>query len=232
VPWSGERHRVYIAVLDALRERTGCALCRLEAAGAHRYLDGVLYERATDSEYRSHLVRAGGFCPRHAHQLADLPDCLGVAMLYDGLLRGYLDSLTRLARGGPDRFRWLKNIAARWTGLRPAPPCPACVIQSDQRDRYAAMIADGWSDMALHDAMEGASPLCAAHFHGVARKMNTRDDRVALAFIEAGKIAALLDQLEEFLDHQRMERLNESWGPERDAWIRAVEVMTGVRGIA
>ena len=61
-----EKHLLYFTVLEAFQKAKGCALCELEAEATRRYLDSLLYESVNDPGVRENLVRAKGYCRRHA----------------------------------------------------------------------------------------------------------------------------------------------------------------------
>jgi len=218
-----DKHTTYYEVLEAVRDAKGCPLCRLEADSVHRYLDTLLYESVNDPGVRVDLVRAKGYCRRHAQKLARMGNVFGIAILYQDqvkLVAEFLDGL-------PDTPSKSMKQLCEW---QRAECCPACRTQFECRKRYASILVGGLADKEMHSAYSSGSGLCVPHFLYALKE--TRDTEIYRFLVaqERIKIGALLHDLQEFYRKHDYRFSHESFGKESDSWLRAIKLIVGEDG--
>ncbi len=226
-PKSSEKHLPYYTLRDALREsaeRAECALCSLERERLRRYLGTVLDEQVNDPQVRTELVRAHGYCPRHAHLLLGFGDALGTTILYLDQVRAFRTQLEALQEGGGPGKPRLRRQAKQWTAHE---ACPACRYLRDHRRRLLDVLADGLREPEMREALEAAAPLCVPHFYAVMEILGDARLRRFLGRTQNEKLTRLENELAEFYRKQDYRYRHEPVDCERDAWLRAVAVMAG-----
>ena len=99
--------------MDALG-RPGCAICRLSARRADRFLGSYIYEHVNDVELRANIREARGFCEVHGGHFLEKLDALAVAITYRDILNTLVKELDGTAEAGLDGST---GIRARLRGL-------------------------------------------------------------------------------------------------------------------
>ena len=222
------RHTPFFEVLEALKRTTGCALCDLETEAQRHYFDNLLYENVNDPGVRAELRRCRGYCPRHAHLLLGCQDAVGVAILYREQVELLLEFLAKGEAAQP-RSRWRRRVArAPWRG---GVPCPACTRQEEVRRTCVSTLVTWVGDAELRQAYVAAPGPCAPHL--LALLDASRDELLRRFLVETqrAKLVALARDLDEFRRKDGEEGRGEPFGAERDAWRRAVALMTGRAGV-
>lgn len=210
---------------DELRKARHCALCSLERKAMHQFFDGLLYERVTDPGVRKALVKSAGFCPRHAHMLVGFGDGLGTAILYEDQLKLRLEAL-RKARSPLPRSR-----ASRFSEEREESLCPACQREGEMRSRHVQMLLKGLTDSEMLSAFESSVGLCFPHFALASEQAPDSEVRRVLVRVQAENVKHLLAQLKEFIDKHDHRRTSEDYAEEKDSWMRAVELVSGLKNV-
>jgi hypothetical protein len=221
-----EKHLPYFTVLEAFQKAKGCALCELEAATTHRYLDFLLYESVNDPGVRENLLRSRGYCLRHAHLLLGFQNGLGTAILYQDQVRLFLDFLAGL-QGLSAKVR-RKKATVEW-GRHDT--CPACRLQHEGRDYHADVFLEGLGQEEMRAAFEVGPGLCVPHFLLVLDRARDPKQRQYLVQIAEKQFKALLTELQEFCRKHDYRFRKEGFGKEGDSWIRAVKMMVGSRDV-
>src|SRR5579862_8239193 len=220
-------------VLEALREapRQGepdCALCRRAACSVQRGLKSFFAEFVNDPQVREGWRAARGFCAQHVALVATRGDVLAVAILYADLARLTRERLERGSQGGRIGGRLLTLLRRRRSLA--VLPCPACTLESAADARYAAALAAGLTEASgdIWEAMERGRGLCVAHTQQV---MESATPIVAarLRRREVERLGALQAELEEIVRKNDYRFRGEPWGPERDAWLRALDKLNRPR---
>ncbi|MCC6129312.1 MAG: hypothetical protein IT186_05235 [Acidobacteria bacterium] len=216
----------YFEILEALPGK-GCALCGLEIIAVKRWFESFLYEHVNDPGIRSELSQSRGYCPRHAHQLLEMQDALGLTILYKdqvgallGFLEGKEDPPRRWPFSGPSEPRF-----------KPGVPCPACKEQHSVRRRYAAAAALGFGDEAFRLAFDSSPGFCAPHIGSVLSALEDKEPRRFFVASEKRKLEGIREELSEFIRKSDHEARHEAFGSEKDGWERAVRLLTGERGV-
>jgi hypothetical protein len=201
----------YLEVLQPDR----CPLCFLTGDYGHEHLRSVLEESVTDPSTRQALFESRGFCRRHAWKAVHQGHPLGLAVIYASLLERGLNGL----KAGP-----------RFLGRPGAKACPICASERDRDRALVRQFALAWDrSEALRRAFAEKGILCLPHLERVlGEKMGPARSKNLL---ESGKKAleGLLKDLNEFLEKQDYHRSHESFGRERDAWVRVVRMVSGER---
>ncbi|HZO91812.1 MAG TPA: DUF6062 family protein [Chthonomonadaceae bacterium] len=206
------------------RTESTCAVCRLVARSIAQSVRAFFAEFVNDPRAREELRRARGFCGEHAALLATLGDALGVAILYSDLARltqERWESGTAGETGGRKGLRW------GWPRHAPVPsaPCPACADAQEAERRYTGALAAGLGEARVWEALEAGSGLCVAHAEQVMRQAAPAH-AARLRQLEAARLAALQAELDEIIRKNDYRFRGEPWGPEKDAWLRALKKIT------
>ena len=221
---AGDKYLSYFWILEELQRAQGCALCNLEEAGLRRQLDGLLQESVNDPGIRAQLVRSRGYCREHARVLLGAGDGLGIAMLYSDQVKLFAEFLDRTKQA---RLLRRRDALASWA-LHAA--CPACQAQSADRARYVNVFLEGLGEEELRKAFESGPGLCVPHCLAALDSANDAQRRRWLLETQRAKAEGLLRELEEFCRKHDYRFASEGFGPEADAWRRAVAFMVGGGG--
>lgn len=221
-----EKHMPFFRVVEAFQQSKGCALCDLESKGMHRFFEALLYEYVNDPGVRAQLVRSKGYCNRHAHQLLGFGDGLGTAILYEELVKKFVEYLSNLEGTVPGL---LKRIdAGQW---RNRSTCPACKAQMEDRARHVEVLAEWFGDEEMKTAFDASPGLCVPHFHMSLDAIRNDGHRKHLVEVQLVKFEALVTDLEEFQRKNDYRFRDEGFGKEADAWLRAVRMLAGAENV-
>lgn len=216
--------RANMQIANAQGDWQPCALCRLTTRSVGRWLRVFVGEYVNDPAARETLRRARGFCALHARQLESLGDPLAVAILYSdlaGLARERWEQQGGRAggrSGGSGLLQRLRPGAA----TSAAAPCPACAAQTEAQGRYVHALADGLENAEVWSALDSDAGLCVPHveqliiFASPAAALRLRE-------CEIERLTALQAELEEIVRKNDHRFRGEAWGPEKDAWRRALD---------
>lgn len=225
----------YYDLSQAFGER-GCALCRLLAQAADGYIDALLWELVNDPALREELNESRGYCREHAWLLVRHGASLGAAIM----MKDIVDTLRRVAAAGkfePPAFSFRQLFNASQPGstsaklaadLAPQKPCPVCLkIESNETYYLAALRQHFTGPDTLAPAYRASDGLCLPHFRQVLA--STTDAETFTALVEAQKEIwqRLSAELDEFIRKKDHRFQHESYGPEGDSWLRAIEAVVG-----
>ncbi len=209
--------------------KPGCAVCRLVLRDVERFLGSVMYERLAESETHLAFRKARGLCNEHSWQLTKgKGNALGIATLYEVAIMEVIKTMK------PTRFRDNKSehdgptLADR---LQPTGPCIACQLLADSEKDYVAELSRKIADPQLQDAYRASEGLCLPHFRQVLHKTRNRHHLEQLVEIQGAIWERLRADLHEFIDKNRHERMHEAMGPEGNSWLRAIEQLSGAKGV-
>jgi hypothetical protein len=218
----------------------GCPLCRLLARSADRYLDAILWEQVNDLGVRSELNQARGYCRQHGWLLVRAGAALGVAILTRGVVKTLLDvlasnpvedepaSVFQSLRRSLDRDLASRPTARLEAELAPQRPCPVCsLLEGREEDYIGTLLAHLEGPGALADAYRASDGLCLPHFRrALARAPSGAEARLLVA---AQQVVwqRLHDELGEFIRKNDYRFRDEPFGDEKDAWLRALEAISG-----
>ncbi|HUX78049.1 MAG TPA: DUF6062 family protein [Anaerolineae bacterium] len=227
---------------DALAQ-PGCAVCRLKADAVDRFLDGLLWESVNDPGRRREIRQARGFCHRHAWSLVRVSASLGVAIITRDVLQSALAatesatfqatspwSMRRVREALDPRQPAAAATAELVARLEPQAACPACVWAEKMEGVYLSEFVNHLlgQDGLLAD-YESSDGLCLPHFRQALARV--RDERVFEALVNAQRSIweRLIAHLSEFIRKSDHRFHNETWGEERDAWLRAIAALAGAK---
>lgn len=212
-------------VLDTFRNAKGCALCELEARSVRRYLGGLLYESVNDVGVRGELVRARGYCHRHAHILVKFKEGLATAILYQDQVKLFIGFLKH--EGGlPAKVRSRREPEWHHAGR-----CPVCVIQAQSRQGYVRTLLDWLNNPDLRKAIEESPGLCIPHLLLALRQAPDAPTRKYLVTVHIGRFSALANDLAEYIRKQDYRFIGQGFGKEKGSWLRSVNMMTGLKEV-
>lgn len=203
----------YFSIVEAC-QKDGCPLCRVEQEAVLRFLDTLFYEQINELEMRERLRKSLGLCHEHAWLAADgmTGNALGLAILYEDMLRVRLDQLTE-QKGK----------------LRPAPAgkCPVCEQRDQAGQRALTELARHLSEDKMREAIARSDGLCFHHLPSVLEHIRDSSVQKELLSVHRGKMERLRAELGEFIRKNDYRFINEGFGAERDAWRRAVAMGAG-----
>ena len=226
---------------DALAQ-PGCAVCRLKADAADRFLDGLLWESVNDPGRRREIRQARGFCHRHAWSLVRAGASLGVAIVPRDVLQSVLGALesaafepsspwsVRRVHEALDPGQPAASTAELVAQLEPQAPCPACAWVEKMEAIYLdELVSHLIGEDGLLAGYEASDGLCLPHFRQALARV--RDERVFEPLLDAQRAVwdRLVTHLDEFIRKNDHRFRDETWGEERDAWLRAIAALAGSR---
>jgi hypothetical protein len=198
----------YDAFLEACRQ-DGCPLCRVEHEADLRLLDRLFYELVIDLGVRVRLRASLGFCEEHARMAVDeiQGKALGLTIIYDDLLRAALEQLE-----------------ARKTILTPEKKCLACENRAEMTGYVLAELSKHILEAPMQAALKDSQGLCLAHLRQSIEHVRGGEKRTVLITIQRGIMEKLRAELAEYIRKNDYRFAGEPFGPERDAWKRAIKM--------
>ena len=161
-----EKFLSYFELQEAL-EKPGCPICTLIEKYGDRYLDGLLWEQVNDGETRHELRGSQGFCNWHAWKALRRSDsALGLAIIYEDLLRVLEEGLIRLQARFPLPQRFLQKLLRRsklsqtspW--VETAQPCPICRVVQFFETMFLEILLDFLDDPEIQRRFPRSAGLC------------------------------------------------------------------------
>ena len=205
----------YIAFVEACNQ-PGCPLCRIEHDGVLKYITGLFHEQLNDFNLRDRLRDSLGFCREHSYFAVDeLPrNALGIAILYQDLIKFAVHHLNDPQGAASPKRR-----------------CPACEQRDLNMMRTISELARHIDDEEMTNALKKSDGLCLFHVRNALRHTRIPEKRALLLSIETEILGRLRVELTEFVRKNDYRFAKETFGPERDSWLRAVGVVAGARKI-
>jgi hypothetical protein len=226
--------------MDACRQG-GCPVCRMEQQSVERFLENQFYENVNSPGWRDRLRGSLGFCHEHAWLAVDrrLGDALGFSIIYRDLLNTILKRLDE--KNGPqpaspswtDRLRkapeQTRALMERFLyAITPARPCPVCEHRDEKAREILSVLVTGLEEQDVVDALRSSDGLCLPHLQQSLERAKDAASIEKLLLLQRGKMEGLIAELDEFIrknDYQ----VQESFGREGDAWLRAIALVVGAR---
>jgi hypothetical protein len=226
-------------ILDACRE-PGCPICRLEAQSVERYLENQFYENVNSPKWRDGLRASLGFCHEHAWLGVNkrLGDALGYSIIYHDLVNSILKQINdenSSSHGSRRRMPFLKQLpeSARekvekiLDVLTPHKRCPVC----EKRDETTRMLIRVWVEEIkspeLLEALHTSEGLCLPHLRMALEHIHDASDCEQLIALQREKLEGLRSELSEFIRKNDYQSIQEGFGKEGDAWLRAIGMVVG-----
>ena len=236
------KHTGYYELRDALQE-TGCAICRLGEKAVARYLEGLIYANANDYQVRAEVKLARGFCTLHAWQLRDCHGAgLDMAILSDDVLAEWLKALQDFTPQTPSPTPFQRLGTALGLGVRqpdavalaktlvPQRPCLACQTRDEAESAYIHELLVHWEDPEIQSGFVRSGGLCLLHFRQVLQLVTQPAQAEALVRRQEAALSPLLKQLREFIRKHDYRFRDEMTADDGEAWLKALEVISGRRG--
>jgi hypothetical protein len=214
----------------------GCALCRLLAQTADSYIDSMLWELVNDPALRQELNQTRGYCREHSWLLVRYGASLGAAIM----MKDIIDTLLRVAEAGkfePPSFSLRQIFNSAQPNLTTAKlaadfaaqaPCPVCVkVQTAEAYYLAALAQHLTGSDSLAPDYQASAGLCLSHFRGVLAQITHQETFITLREAQKAVWQRLSSELSEFIRKKDHRFQNETFGPEGDSWLRAIEAVSG-----
>lgn len=222
------RHMPYFNLLESLAE-PGCGLCRLGHKAIDRFFDNMLYEYVNDPGTQEMMTAAHGLCASHSELLLGYRGALGVAILYNAVLRRLE---TELPPQDSDSTPARRFFAGRADAPSiPSAPCPACVTRDEAALRAIREFDAHCTEPELVAAWQSGDGFCLPHLNQALSKMG----RPAQALVVARQRevwARLRVDLEEFIRKNDYRFQGEDFTDgERRSWQDAVRSTAGAPGV-
>ena len=207
-----------------------------------RYLDSQFYENVNSTSWRNHLRASHGFCHEHAWLAVNkrLGDALGFTIIYHDIVKNLLPSLgddgrpTRATRGGRSVLGQAagslqKRVEALLASLTPRKRCPACEFREEITGNLITALLEELPDPTMREPLRASEGLCIPHLKltlGHVRDHSVYED---LLTIHRVKLEQLKEELAEFIRKSDYQVIQEGFGREGDAWLRAIGMIVGSR---
>ena len=228
---------MFYNLVEACRE-PGCPVCRLEQKSVERYLDSMFYENVNSPAWRDQLRASLGFCHEHAWLGVNqrLGDALGYSIIYRDIVNSILHRMDD-PRPAPRRTGWrgqmsetVRDQIERLRGaLTPRKRCPACEHRAETTHYLLSALVEGLATPELTQALQNSEGLCLPHLKETLVAIHQSAPYEQLLAIHREKLERLKSELAEFIRKNDYQVIEEGFGSERDAWLRAISLVTGSR---
>ena len=231
---------LFYKLVEACRE-LGCPVCRLEQQSVERYLDSQFYENVNSPAWRDQLRASLGFCHEHAWLGVNkrLGDALGYSIIYHDIVNAVLKRIEdqRSSPGAARRSSWLgqasetlRQHAERLrSALTPRKRCPACEHRAETTRNILSALVEALPSNEMTEALLGSQGLCLPHLK---ETMDIIEDPALyeqLITIHREKLESLRAEMAEFIRKNDYQVIQEGFGAEGDAWLRAISLVAGSR---
>jgi hypothetical protein len=226
---------------DAMAQ-PGCPVCRLKFDSADRFLESLLWESVNDPAKRHRIRRARGFCYEHAWSLVHAGASVGVAIIARDVLQSVLETLEDAAFDAVPSFS-LRRVQETLDSKQPSAataevveqlgseaPCPACAwadkMEGIYLDTFIRSLIGKDELLGNYKASDG---LCLPHFRQALALVRKEATFGTLVCAQRAIWERLVGHLSESIRKSDYRHLDEVWGEEAGAWIRAVTALVGAR---
>jgi hypothetical protein len=223
-------------------DRPGCPVCHCLLVDARQYLNTLLYEQVNDPDTRRRLHASWGFCNWHAWMLREGSDpAFGTAIMYEDFLRAAIERFegTRhhVADGPPSLLGWLGRLGRRGARsplaelYRRRAPCPGCTLIAESETHYVRIALQYIDDPAFDSAYQRSAGLCVRHvLHALEVDVSTAKTQ-RLVSRTCPKWLELRRDLHGFIEKHDYKKRQPFTEAESTAYLRALEVLSGARGL-
>ena len=218
--------------------QTGCPFCRLLTQAAGQHIDSLLWEMVNDPDIRYELNQARGYCHQHAWMLVRGGAALGVAILMHDVVKTLLDVLKSHQLDSESASVWTHLLNAFETDQKPATrliadlspqtPCPICSgIQTIEEQYINTLLEHMSGPNSLSNVYQNSDGLCLPHFRRALTQAKPAKNLKALIEAQQAVWERLYADLGEFIRKNDYRYRREPFGTEADAWLRALESISG-----
>jgi hypothetical protein len=206
----------------------GCAVCRLTAGSVHEYLGSLVYEYVNDLPTHLAVRAARGFCPTHAWHIQEQinASALGIAVLYEGLLRNLLKDMGDVT---PDSGR--RQVAQAADALKPKGLCPACAHRDTVEDHLLRNLLEYLKRGDFAEAFRASAGLCLPHLRLALDVKGHAAAKAPLLAIQQAIWAQLQGDLAEYIRKNDYRFTAEPMGDEGTSSRRAIEQLAGAKDL-
>jgi hypothetical protein len=206
----------------------GCPVCRLTAKSVHDYLGSLVYEYVNELSTHTAVRAARGFCTTHAWHIQDQinASALGIAILYEGLIRTLLNDMGEVS---PDSGR--RQVAQAADALKPQGPCPACVHRDTVEDHLLRNLLEYLKQDDFAEALRASAGLCLPHLRLALDAKGAPAAKASLLAIQQAIWAQLQGDLAEYIRKNDYRFTAEPMGDEGTSSRRAIEQLAGAKGL-
>ncbi len=227
-----ERSFLYFRILDAV-QKSYCPVCYYANKSVWNYIDSLLYERVNDPGTRLDMKSSKGYCSIHAAQFVRAGDAFGTTILYRDLIQLFKKDISEIYKNYQtepsirDKLRnWINSIKKK-VSIKIEKICPICSYQTDTIKMTVSLILDYLKDDDFKKIYRESYGLCNLHFLQGLKCHPNQEIADVLTQKERLILTTLDYELGEFIRKQDYRYSDEPIGSEGNAWIRAIEHLTG-----
>jgi hypothetical protein len=220
-----DKHTAYFNILDALPQQ-GCAICRLVYEVEEHYIKDILYSKTTSVKMRHDLRASRGFCADHARLLSEIGHALDLSIIYQDVLMTISELLEQPSPRRATGQRGRRRLSAQMGGEG---KCPVCTYGDQIRAVYIETHLEHLSDPQFVAKVQAADPLCLKHYRQAIEHGMSPAQFEALRESQTTHWKQLIQELGEFVRKHDHRYRHQKIGSEGDAWIRAIDAITGTR---
>ncbi|MBN1680928.1 MAG: hypothetical protein JW966_11615 [Anaerolineae bacterium] len=209
-------------------EQPACPICRLTLDSVHHYLDSTIYEYVNKPATHEAVRAARGFCPTHAWHIQNHinASALGVAVLYEGVIRHMLNDMGRVGADGGKR-----QVTRAAAALQPKGPCPACTHQAIVEEHLLRNLLEHLEHDTFTGAFSRSAGICLPHLRQALELPGLIRAKAHLLAIQQDIWSRLQFDLSEFMRKYDYNSAHETMGVEADSPRRTIEQLSGSSGI-
>lgn len=228
-------------LLEACQEQ-GCPVCRVEQQSVQRYLDNQFYENVNNPKWRDRLRASLGFCHEHAWLAVNerLGDALGFTIIYHDIVNHLLNQLNLddgPTRRATSRISFLRQVPEQARSMiektlsvsKPRKPCPVCEHRDEILGTILSALAEELETPEMTEALRSSAGLCLPHLRLALQQIRDASVVEKLLTIQREKLESLRAELTEFIRRNDYQRIEQGFGKEGDAWLRAMSMIAGHR---
>jgi len=203
--------------------KSRCVVCERLGDLPFQWMAHAQWELARRDERRAEHARAGGFCPMHTWQYAEMASEVGIALVYAPLAALAAELLDPVSQTEPSEGR----LEAVLSQFMPGPDrCPACVALADaERDAVCEIVAGGRAGASV----EPTPPLCVRHLAAVVATEPATERTGPLAERLARTLRRLAEDLQTYSLKRESLRRHLLIDEEEVAIIRTISSLSGHR---
>jgi hypothetical protein len=214
-------------LLEAFKQ-PGCPVCRLTLDSVHHYLDSVIYEYVNKRDTHLAVRAARGFCPTHAWHIQEKVNAsaLGIAVLYEGLVRTILKDMGEVKPGSGRRV-----VGQAANALQAQGPCPACQHQATVEEHLLRNLLEYVEEEEFTEGLRASAGLCLIHLRQALDQSAPNNAKAHLLAIQQDIWGRLQQELAEFMRKYDYQFAHEKMGEEGTSPRRVIEQMAGSKGL-
>lgn len=208
--------------------KSGCPVCRLTLDSVHHYLDSLIYEYVNDPDTHQALRAARGLCPVHAWHVQDEinASALGIAVLYEGVIRHLLADMGRVEADGGRR-----QVSQAQSALAARGPCPACEHQAHVEEHLLRNLLSHIAHAEFAARFRQSAGLCLPHLRRALDLNASAEHKAQMLAIQQAIWGELQAHLAEFIRKHDYRFTAEGFGAEGSSPRRSIEALAGQKGL-